>query len=328
MAERSALTQASQIGAETTIGTGVPAGKLPQAIGYRVSPHIEVDGFRPEGQKVLSEASVMQDFTDIGAEGRGSYSELAYIFNSALADVTPTTTDTSAKNWTYTPSARAEDNVRSYSIEAGGSVRAHKAYGCVFTGFEITFNRRTPVTVTAEGFGREFQDNATLTPTPTAIEAQQILPKQVSVWLDATGAALGTNKLLRDFNVTWRCSGLRAPIWPLDDTKPSWAAIVETEPTFEVEVSLEADAAGMALIGDVRAGLTKFLRIKATSTNLAGAATVFYSLTADLAGKITDVGTFDEDDGVYTINYTMSAAFDATWGKFMNVVLVNKVASL
>jgi hypothetical protein len=86
----------------------------------------------------------------------------------------------------------------------------------------------------------------------------------------------------------------------------------------------------MGLLTDLRAGSTKYVRIACISTLNAGATTTKYSLTIDFAGKISASPTFDETDGVYTVNWTMDSVFDAAWGsgQYQKITAVNKVAAL
>jgi hypothetical protein len=117
------------------------------------------------------------------------------------------------------------------------------------------------------------------------------------------------------------------PVWVLNSANTSFVAHVEQEPTAQVTLMVEADAAGMGLLSTMRAGSTQFLRIKATSANTAGVGNP-YSLTLDQAVKVSDVGDFSDEDGVYAIEYTFDVVYDATWAKALQVELVNKQTAL
>jgi hypothetical protein len=328
--ERSALFQGVQIGKETTIGTSVAAGKLLNYLSVDIDPEITVNRFRPMGQAVASAILPSQDSTTAAISGVGSYSEFVYPFSSLWGTVTPSTVDTTAKSWVWTPTARAEMTPVSYTVEAGGAVRAHKATGLIFSGMELTFNRTDGVTVGGSAYGQNLQDNITLTGSPAAIEEAPILPTHIDVYVDSTSAGIGVTKMTRDFNIVFRNNDQSGPIWPINSTLPSWAAPVGTEPTVQMEMTLEADTQGMGLLPDLRAGSTKYVRIACISTVSAGSTTTKYSLTIDMAGKISASPTFDETDGVYTVNWTLDSVYDAAWGsgQYLKVTAVNKVAAL
>ena len=103
---------------------------------------------------------------------------------------------------------------------------------------------------------------------------------------------------------------------------------VESEPNAQLTLLMEADAEGMAQLTQMRAGTTKFCRIKCVSPTLAGSATQFYELDIDTAIKVADVGDFSDEDGVYAIEWTFDIVYDGTWGKAFDVNLWNKETTL
>jgi hypothetical protein len=244
--------------------------------------------------------------------------------------VTPSTVDTSGKSWLYEPAARTEDTKARYTIEQGSATRAGKVtYGAV-TGAEITFNRTEGVTLSGSGFAQQYQDNIALTATPAEIEEAPILPTHLNVYVNDTFAAIGTTKLTRDFNAVWRCNDVVGQVWPINSANASYASDVEIVPTVQMELTAEADTAGMAFLTAARAGSTKYIRLEALSTVLAGAATAFYKLWIDGAFKVSAVGGFDDSDGVKVINWTLDAITDSTFSAtaFQRITVVNKVAAL
>jgi hypothetical protein len=204
----------------------------------------------------------------------------------------------------------------------------------LFTGVELTFNRSTGVTVGGAAIGQQIQDGITITPTPTAVEDKPILPTHLDVYVDATSAGLGTTKLTRDFNAVFRCTDRFNPIWPINSTLLSYGSHVEKEPTVQMEITVEADTQGMAFLVNARAGDTRYIRLSAVAPGavygFAGAATANYQLLIDMAGKISNVQAFGDEEGVKTLTYTFDAIYDAAWstGLFCKVQLQNKTAAL
>jgi hypothetical protein len=103
--------------------------------------------------------------------------------------------------------------------------------------------------------------------------------------------------------------------------------MVATEPTLRNTLRLEADAAGMAYMANLSAGSSVFTRITATGAVIGGGPDT-YSLQIDTACKVMDVSPFEDDDGVYAIEYTLTGVLDATWAKATEITLVNELASL
>jgi hypothetical protein len=123
MAEVSSLFSGVQIGAETTPGTGVAASRLLNYLNFQ--PTFWPGNFntmRPMGQKVSSAVAPGYDYTTWALSSDiGSYSEFIYPYCSLLGNVTPTTVDTSAKLWTFTPNPRSEDTAKTYTVETGSA---------------------------------------------------------------------------------------------------------------------------------------------------------------------------------------------------------------
>ena len=118
------------------------------------------------------------------------------------------------------------------------------------------------------------------------------------------------------------------PFWSVDSSQTSWAGTVEAEVDATLKIKVEADSAGMGFLTDLRAGSTKFLRLKSTSAQLVGTATP-YSLTWDMAAQIMEPPKeFADNDGVFCLEYTFGIVHDATWGKALTCTLVNKLAAL
>ncbi len=330
MAERSSLTQGVQVGVETTPGTNVAANKKFNSIGISPAVNVDMQRFRSMGNKYATIVTPGKEMVEADIEGVGSYSELLWFFSSVIvAPGAPVTVDTTARQWDFVSATSAEDTIKSFTVEQGGPVRAHKFNYGIVTELELTFNR-DGIEVGGSMLGQRISDGITMTGSPTSPPEIPILPTDIDVWLDATSAGLGTTKLLRVLEASWKLGDRFNPVWVLNSANNSFVAHVESEPTAELTLSMEADAAGMAQLTQMRAGQTKYIRIKGTSPTLAGASTAFYSLTLDCAAKVKDVGDFSDEDGVYAIEWTFELTHDAAWGtgKAFTAQLVNKETTL
>lgn len=328
MPERSSLTQGVQVGVETTPGTAVAANKKFISIGIEPAVSVDMQRFRPMGQKFASIITPGKEWVEADLSGRGTYTEIIYPLSSVVVSPgAPAVTDTTAQTWTFSPASSAEDTVKTFTVEQGGVVRAQKfAYGLV-TELELTLNR-DGCEIGGAMMGQKLSDNITLTAGPTTIAEVPILPTDLDVFIDATSAGLGTTKQTRCLEATIHIGDRFNPVWVLNTANSSFAAHVEQEPSAQLTLLMEADAQGMALLTQMRAGSTQFVRVKATSPTLAGAATVFYSLSWDAACKVSDVGDFSDEDGVYAIEWTYDMVHDGTWGKAFTVAVVNKLTAL
>lgn len=328
MPERASIAQGVQIGVESTPGTNVAANKQLQSIGISAAVQMEPQRFRPMGSKFATIIVPGKEWVEAEIEGVGSYSELLHLFASCLVSPgAPATLDTTARKWTFSPANSVEDTVKTLTVEQGGAVRAHKFnYGLV-TDLEITMNR-DEVSVGGTMIGQRLSDGITMTAGPTALPQVPIIPNEIDVWLDTTSAGLGATKLVRVLETVISIGSRFNPVWVLNTANTSFVSHVEVEPAAEITIMLEADAEGMAFLTQMRAGSTKFMRIKGTSPTLAGAATEVYSMTWDAAVKVKEFGEFSDEDGVYAVEMTLEQVYDSTWGKAFTVDLVNKETAL
>jgi hypothetical protein len=328
--EVASIFSGSQIGAESTPGTGVAASKLLRYMAFEPGIDLEFNRFRPQGQLVASAITPGRDFTTWNIQGQGSYSEMIYLFNSALVTVSPSTVDTTARRWTFTPAGRSEDTIKTYTVESGSSTRAQKSTYVFVNSFELTFNRTEGVTVSGSAMGQQIQDNIVLTSSPTQAGDKPILPTHLDVYVDSTSAGLGTTKMTRDFNAVLRVNDRFGTVWPINSANPSFASHVNTEPTVQMELTMAADTQGMGFLTNARAGDTRYIRLSALSTENAGAATAKYDLLIDMAGKISNIAAFDDQDGVKVLTYTFDAVYDSAWGsgQYLTIQNTSQEASL
>jgi hypothetical protein len=328
--EVSSLFSGSQIGVETTSGTSVAANKQLRYLAYEPSIELGFNRFRPMGQIVASAITPGMDSTTWSLSGQGSYSELIYPFSGLWGAATVSTVETTATRHVWTPAARTEITAKTYTVETGSSIRAQKATYVTQTGIELTFNRSEGISVGGDAFGQQIQDNITLTASPTALQDKPILPTHLDVYVDATSGGIGTTKLTRDFNAVFRYTDARSPVWPINSTLASFGSDVQTEPTVQIELTMAADSQGMGFLTNARAGDTRYIRLAAVSTENAGNTSAKFDLLIDMAGKISNVAAFDDNEGVKVLSYTFDAVYDAAWGtgQFLTVRNTNQITAL
>jgi hypothetical protein len=329
MTERASVTQGVQLGVETAPGDGAAADLLVNS--FTIEPGIKVDmqKFRPTGQKVDSIIVPGKEWVECKLTGLGSYTELQYLLAGVLGpNSTPNpAADGAAELWKYKLNARSADAVQTYSFEQGDANRAHKfAYG-LMQELDLTFTRES-VAIGGSLVAQRLTDDIVMTANPSSLDEVPILAKEVDVFLDTTHAGLGGTKLTRAFKATFKLGSKAAPVWTLNSAEDSFASHVETVPGLTLALLMEADDEGMAQLPIMRAGDTVFVRVQCTSATLAGGVGKPYQFTMDMAAKIADVGQFSDEDGVYAIEWTLGTIFDATSGLALEATLRNKEIAL
>lgn len=326
MAERSTITQVVQIGVETTPGTAVPANKKLASLAIQPKINAETDVFKPTGQKYASLVAVNQEWTEADISGKPCFDEIVYMLACILGADTITTVGTTGKQHAFDPLSSGDDTIKTLTVEQGSSVRAHSfAYGFLSAiGFEFS---RQSIDVSGTMIGRRISDGITMTSSPTSLALVPFLPTGLDFYLDTSAAALGTTKLTRGISAKWDLSDKAAAAWFVNSANNSFTAHVEGDPTNEVSLKLEADAVGMGLLTNLRAGSSVFLRIEVVGPQI-GAGPAVYKATFDFALQVNAGTDWADEDGIFATEWPCSVVHDATWGKAFSVKIINSLASL
>jgi len=325
MTERSTISQQVQIGLEVTPGTGVPANKLLTSLGFNPSPQLNFVEFAPPGFKYDSIVALLQEWSSSALSGYPTYTEIVYPLSSILVAATPSTSG-GVSTWTFDPASGAPDEVKTFTVERGSDVQAERIVHGLVNELGLQFSR-TQSGISGSMLGRAMETGITLTASPSSIGLVPILPTQIDVYLDDDAGSLGGSLIIHYISANWSIGNRFSPLWVLDSSLNSFVTIVEIKPDAKVELSVEANSDGMAILDNARDGSTKFMRIQATGPDIPATATP-YSMTIDVACKVGGTGGLGDQDGVYKADYTMRIVHDNDWGQAMEVVVVNDVASL
>lgn len=326
MPERSFRTQGTQLGVEVTSGTSVSANKKMLSIDFALGGQGETQQFIPQGNKFATVVAPTREWSTFALSGRPTFDELMYIFAGIMRAPTSSVTGTTGQQHVFDMDPDGVDAVKTFTIEKGDAVRAHKASYCMINDLTLTMNRNE-FTLAGNGFGQRISDNITLTATPTVLPQVPVLNTLFDVYVDATRGALGTTKMTRAFNAVFSLGNRFGQIWPMNSTLTSYGAHIEALPTATLTLTLAADATGMAYLTDFRDGDSLYVQIKNTSAVVIGAGPAVYSLTMNFAGKINALQPFEDQDGLYAITFPLSLIDDGA-GAPVTATLVNATSAL
>lgn len=328
MPERTTITQTVQIGVETTKGTAVPANKKLRSLSIEPRIQADVEFFRPMGDKYATLQAIGREWTEAEISGSPTYSEIVYVLSSLVRATTPSQVNPpagTAYSWTFTPQQSAEDDVKTYTVEYGSSVRAAKfSYGLVR---EMRFTvTRERAELSGSMLGHRLVDNITMTSSPTDIELVPILPTHFDIYIDNTAASIGTTKMLRAVQAELTIGDRYGLVWPLDSAQASFAAHIEVEPAVTLSLVLEADSQGMGPLASLRNGEKRFIRVKATGPVIES--TTNYLFQIDFCGIASEAPPFSDQDGLYAVTWTFRSVYDSAWGKPLEIKVINKQSAL
>jgi len=163
---------------------------------------------------------------------------------------------------------------------------------------------------------------------PTDIPLIPILASEVDVFLDNTWAGLGTTKLTSDFSAEWSVGGIYSPLWVLNSALASYKESVLQRPDTSLSLELGNDTVSRALVADMRAGTTKFPRIRAMKSANSIEASQAYELRIDSAMAINSAPSAGDVDGASSLPFGGRIVYDAAGSAWTRIFLRNSVASL
>jgi hypothetical protein len=323
MTEKATIYQTVQAGIESVAGTPVAANKRLIATGMRIGPKVESDVFRAAGQKYARFVTLNKEWTELPIEGKLTYNEILYLLSSLISQPTPVQQGaTAAYLWTFNPNTSSPDAGKTLTIEQGDSVSAWRAAGVRVSGLEFTFNRNE-VNVSGSALGEQIETGITLTAGPTELTALPVLPAHLSFRMATTQAGLtGATPLTRGFSMVWSLMDKIGLAWPVGQDPVA----VETEPKLESTLRLAADATGMGLVANMRAGDTRWFQVKGVGALIAS--TYYQTFQLQFPAQISNMSDFSDEDGIYAVEYTLAGIHDSTWGKAFQIDVITNLQTL
>lgn len=332
MPERATVQQQAQVGVEITSGTNVVCPTILPATSIVPGIKTDMTTFRPSGQKYPTVVALNKEWVEAAISGQMSYADLTFLLAGILCDPTTAVYDTSGFTHTFHLNPAAVDAIKTYSVEIGDP----STYGAVLLASEFSYGlirdltlefSRGGCTISGAMLGKVYTDLAATMTAGTALASVPVQPTEVCVYMDTTLGGIGGTKLSRCLSASLALSNRFNPMYVLDSAYPGFVAHVETAPDFTIKLKLEADTAGMGPLALLRAGTTRWFRIKAISPTIAGA-TQPYDLALDFAAKFNAMSDFSDEEGVYAVEYTAVCTPELTSSYPLLAILHNKVADV
>lgn len=315
MPPRAEVFQQTLIGPETTAGTPVSTTKRLLSTSVILNPQEPVPATRAIGGKAPTGASKQKGMSVGSYQGAANYNDLAYILSSLLEVATGT--------WAFKPDTFAADTIKTFSILGGGADGAEKiAYG-IFNSLRLRMTR-TEVSVNGDIFGR-ILDEAPAVPAVTDIPEMVINPSDIDIALgDDTGSLVVLGSCLEaEFSLGPRYGQKFA----LKRSTPSFESKVELAVPAGLSITVEHDSESKTLMTELRALEKRFFQIKAVGPVI-GAGPGTYEMLITCPFRFDDPRDAGEVQGLHARSYMLVPCYDSTFAGWIEVNLVNEVASL
>lgn len=332
MADRFLVSETTQIGVEASIGVAETPTIQLNGVSVEIDTDLEVDEFGPSGMLPMTIVAPRQEWASGSLAGYPTYTELPYVLSNVLgaANVTTPSGATDARRWLWEPDESTPWTPKTWTLRRGVSGdTAEEANYLLLSGLSLSFSRTATPEISGDLFARRLDYTASLAATGVSSHPLvPILPTQCDVWLDSASGSLGTTKLLRDFEFSWSISDLFDMIWPLNSSLTSFAAHSVQKPTIEAMLRMGNDAAGRALVANMRAGSTVWVRFRANGGTDSIESGFDYQLTIDVPLKVFSAPGRGDENGLSTLEWTFRNVYDPTWGKWISIELITDFETL
>lgn len=316
--------QGFQLGAESTAGTNVTAGK--RILSLSCDPKLAVKHkiFRPRGQKYTTMGGANNMWVTAAIEGDLDLNSITYLLASVVKSTAASGTAAPYTWASYTSDPDGPDVVKTYTGQVGNTQGIWKwTYGLV-TGLKLMFDDNGGK-VTADMVGKSISGTI-ITASGTMDAATNVSPlinlaHHNTLQMTPTYASLAASAIgYRKFE--WELSDKASAAFYVKGTT-DWQDHVETPPKQTAKITLEWNSTTSAWVTQFKAGTTIYYKhISTDGTN---------SLTILGAGIITAMER-GEEDGIEVITVSLEGVRDtnivATTGAPFKIDLVNGINAL
>jgi hypothetical protein len=334
MPDRFLVTEVVELGVETTPGVAVPSTVRLGGLVVEIDTALELDRIAPSGNLFDTIAAPRQEWATGSLSGYPTYTELPYVFSNVFGAATITTPSgaVNARRWHWAPSSATPWTPKTWTIRRGmvGNTAEMASYG-LMTGVGMSFSRTAQPEISGDLFAQALDYAASVVGSGLLqLDLVPILPGEVCVYVDPTFAAIGTTRLTRDFLASFEIGGLFGPFWPLDCTLDSFGGHAPLKPDSTMAtLQLGNDTQGRELVGPMRTGDTRYLRIEATGPQIdAGPPIYNHRLRIDAALKVVEAPTRADADGLSTLEWGFGLFDDPDFGGALAITLDTTTATL
>lgn len=333
MPEQPNVNVVTQIVPEVTPGTTIACTHQFSDFALADGAHIDTYPFSPQGHAYVVASARGKGWSELKPVGDAGFNGIVYPLSSLFgpAVITLATGGVASHQWKWTPPIVGMALGQTFTVERGITGGQARKYG--YTTFDMLklMYTKTDITIDGHAWAREIVTGATL----TALTAAAIIPSfplrgtDTSLFIDPTSGAIGTTQMTRVGAMDVTFNNYSTPWYGIDATQTSFSMLVPDKPKVDITFRVQNDAAGIALYNTyVTTGATAYTRFQTIGPIADG--TAHFTVTLDMALKLTAPQDFTADGPIEVIPYTAVLAEDPTWasGQAIVVTVINMPAAL
>jgi hypothetical protein len=288
--------------------------------------------YHPGGGKYAGVVVPGDQWSEGAIKDNADFNTLPYLFSANVGWATPSTTG-GATTWRHTPNPDAPETMKTLVVQEGvaGAVETYR--NVAIPDLDLSFTRKTGVAVGGKSLGKKVVLGSSLT-SATRIPKMPLNGTKGGWWTADTFAHLGSAAIRLDpygYDGKWSNNGRFGPHFPVDDSQPSFAGLLEgtVAAPFTLMMGFDvngSDVAGPLNFNAIDVGQVIYLRYQNTGPLISGI--VFYSLIIDMALMIVQPPKKGQQGNLKTYDWTCELVTDDTAGVPFDITVINTLPSL
>lgn len=296
----------SQLGQEASLGSAGAAGTRLKSMKIEPGREITVRDITAQGHRFPTGTVLDKAWSSFQVtEAVMTYTEHVYCLENIFGAATLTSPGTLTKKRVYTVPLVGGITPKTWTQQWGDPADNVNQYGYgLLTDYGEKWDRDSGFSQNGTaGLAQVVTTGGTFTASPKVLAEQAIGADDFNVYLDTTGANLGTTQITDEINsIDWSVKGMKSERWASDRSQASFKGHVDLIPKWELKFVIFEGSVARPIITSLINGQTYFLRLDAQNI---------------LIDNYFTVGVGAASAGTFTLTYkgqtTAAIAYNATF---------------
>lgn len=262
----------SQLGQESTPGSGTTTTTKLRSMSIAPGRELTIREIMAAGHRFDTGSVVDKQWASFDVtEDAMTYTEHVYCLENIFGHVSASTLGSLTYKRVYAPALTGSITPKTWIQQWGDpndNVNDY-AYG-LLTDYGETWDREAGVKQNgSKGIAQIIATGSAFTASPQQLAEQAISAQDFNVYLDTTGAALGTTQITDEIAaVDWSITGMKAARWAANRSYASFAGHVDMKPKATAKFTIYEGSVARPIVASLVAGGKYFLRLDGTSSVL------------------------------------------------------------
>lgn len=322
----------SQLGQESVIGGGGSAGKKLRSLMIEPSDEQTIREIMAQGHRFDTGTVIDKSWSSFNcSEKVMTYTEHLYCLENIFGASSVTLIDTMTQQRVYNVALTGSITPKTWTHQWGDPADNVNQYGYgLLVDYDEKWDRDSGVSNSGTGIAQLISTGNTFTSSPTSLAEVPVGAADFNVYLDTTGAGLGTTQITDEIAILeWSIKGMKSERWAANRSDASFAGHVDLKPKTEAKITFYEGSVARPIIASLKTGSTYFLRIDAQGPLIeTGTPNEYYMARRDMAIKLLKNAPLKDSKGIYGRELQFVIVEDATWGKALVLTSQTKEATL